>query len=348
MLIDWLTLRTPISDIQEQDLLALMPYLAKLEITNTGTDEVIRTKLVIDIDAVRSDFQGMVWSITSNGTIKYLNIGASPASLQHGSNLFGSFDYQYCKKLVLDHARKVLTGVCLFQKGWECRRLDVTQNYFLQSRYQVKDALLQLRAMDSFRQKATIRSGDTVYWGFESHYRTGKAYDKGTQAIELNKKALKHKKPLVYTDEQIKAIESTLRLELKLGRQFFDEHHDESLFTPEFLANEHETFFKKFIGSAEVTDMHTLLEQLKQVTPSNGQALASYDTYLRIQQNGFEFTKNSMSERTFYRHRKYLKDAGLSESDLISSNIIPLRKRRIDLDPVYSWEHLNELIRKAA
>jgi II/X family phage/plasmid replication protein len=348
MLIDWLTLRCKISNIQEQDLLALMPYMAKMQITNAATDEVLRSKLVIDIDQVRSDFSGMVWSISSNGADKYLNIGASPASLEHGSNLFGSSDYYYCKEILLNHARSVLKGVLLFNDGWLPRRLDVTQNYFMQSKHQVKDALHFLRSMDGVRQKATVQAGDSVYWGYSSHYRSGKAYDKGAQAIELNKKALKHKKPAIYTAQQIFDIQSILRLELKLGRQFFDEHTDENILTNDFLINEHEEFFGKFIGSAEVTDMDKLYENLIIAAPSKGRAMAAYDTFLRIKQNGYEFTKETMSPATFRRHRQYLKSAGLSESDMTSAKIIELRKRRIDLNPVYSWQHLDDLLRMAA
>lgn len=352
MLIDWLTLRTKINDIQDNDLMSLMPYLAKLQVTNALTDEVIKMKLVVDIDAVRSDFQGMVWSVTSNGVDKYLNIGASPASLQFGSNLFGSFDYFYCKQILINHAKKVLSNVCLFNDDWLPRRIDVTQNYFMNSKYQVKDALLQLRTMDSIRQKATTKM-DSVYWAISSHYRSGKAYDKGTQAIHLNKKAEKNNKPLIYTPEQLEQIQSILRLELKLGRQFFDEHQDESLLTPEFLTNEHNEFFSKFIGSAEVTDMDTLLKSLIEIAPTKGRALAAYSTFLRMKESGYYFTSETMPRSTFALHRKYLKAAGLSESDLLnakfeSEKVVHLRKRRIDLEPVMSWEHLNQLLRKAA
>jgi II/X family phage/plasmid replication protein len=347
VLIDWLTLRVRISDIQENDLLALMPYMAKLEVKNVLTDEVLKTKLVVDIDSVRSDFIGMVWSISSNGKDKYLNIGASPASLEHGSNLFGSSDYHHCKQVVLNHARKVLKGVCLFNDGWLPRRIDITQNYFLQSHNQVKDALHILRASDGTRQKSTVK-GDSVYWGEGSHYRSGKAYDKYIQALELNKKAIKQGKPAIYTKEQLSLMSSILRLEMKLGRQYFDEHTDENDITQEFLMNEHEAFFKKFIGDSEVTDMDKLYEIIQATAPTKGRGLAAYDTYLRIKQNGYEFTKASMPSRTFFRHQKYLLEAGLSISDLTTAKIIELRKRKLTLEPVYNWEHLADLNKKVA
>lgn len=342
MLIDWLTLRTEISDLQDNDLMALMPYLAIKETKNVITEEIISSKVVVDIDALRSDFQGMAWSISTNGKSKFLNIGASPAFLEHGRNIFGSIDYEHCKSLLINHARRVLPTVCLFRENWQPRRIDVTQNFSMQSNHQVKEALHVLRTCDGTRQKATTRA-DSVYWGSGSAYRQGKAYDKYTQSIELNKRNAKLGKPSLYDSNELSLLEPIIRLELSLGRQFFDEHTDEKLFTSEFLINQHNQFFGQFIGNSQVTDMDTLLYELKNISPSDGLARASYDTYLRIKQNGYEFTKQSMSKASFFRHTKLLKQAGLTQSDLTSAQIIPLRKRRIDLQPVNSWTDLINL-----
>lgn len=346
MLYDWLTLRTNISDIQERELLELMPYLATMEIRNMA-DELIKHRLVIDIDSVRSDFQGMVWSITSNGKDKYLNIGASPASIEYGSNLFGSSDYFHCKKVLINHAKRVLRGCLLPIDNWHPRRIDVTQNYFLESHTQVKDALHMLRASDGMRQKSTVK-GDSVYWGEQSKLRKGKAYDKYTQAVELCKRALKQGKPSPYTESQLHLMDSILRLELTLGRTWFDRHQDESILKPDFLASQHEEFFGKFIGDSEVTDMDKLFKNLLLTAPSQGYAQAAYATYLMIIQNGYENTKSTMKARTFRQHKQYLLNAGLCEADLTSGKIMQLRKRKITMQPVYNWEHLTELHRLAA
>lgn len=360
MLIDWLTLRTPISDIQESDLLELLPYMAKVEVRSALNDELLKSKLVIDIDSVRSDFQGMVWSITSNGKEKFLNIGASPAFLEFGRNIFGSLNYQHCKKVLIDYAKRVLPSVLLFSSEWLPRRIDITQNYSMQSHYQVKEALHILRSCDGTRQKATTRS-DSVYWGAGSSYRQGKAYDKYTQSIELNRIASKLNKSALYDQNELDLLRPIIRLEMSLGRQFFDEHlkklvHDEktgfkkyqgeSFITEQFLINQHNDFFGQFIGLGEVTDMDELMQKLKDIAPSDGLARSSYDTYLRIKSNGYEFTKASMSKASFFRHTRYLKLAGLTQSDLTSAMIVPLKKRRIDLNPVDTWQQLQE--RKAA
>lgn len=347
MLIDWLTLRTEITDLAEQSLWPLMPYLATMQIRSALTDELIKTKLVVDIDQVRSDFQGMVWNISSNGKQKYLSIGASPAFLKHGNNLFGSLNYEECKQILIKHAKKVLKGALLFRENWQPRRIDITQNFILQSQTQVKDALHILRASDGTRHKATVK-GDSVYWGEGSHFRSGKAYDKLTQAIFLQNKAAKQNIKTPYTVQQIDLMQGILRLEMKLGRQYFDENPAEENITEEFLKTQHETFFSKFIGNEEVTDMDSLLKHLILVAPSEGRAKAAYHTYLMIKQMGYESAKEHIPSSTFRRHRKYLYEAGLSQSDLTTAKILELRKRRIMMQPVNSWYELEMLSKKAA
>lgn len=367
MLIDWLTLRTPLDNLTEQDLQGLIPYLA-IETKRASDDTLLATRMVTDLDAVRSDFSGMVWNITTNGKIKFLSIGASPASLKYGNNLFGSSDYQECKKILLDYAFARLPIPLLSSANWLPRRIDVTQNYFLQSRHQVKDALHILRSSDGMRQKAYMMGGDTVGWGKGSKMRSGKAYDKYTQSLYLNSKAEKQGKAPIYSNEQIEIMQNILRLEMKLGYEFLDralnaewvskdekgniildlsKQENEGVLTSDFLVEQHDDFFNKFIGNSEVTDMSTLLNNLKLVT-TEGRARAAYLTYLQIKENGFAHTAESMPRSTFSLHRKYLKSAGLSESDLKSGNIIELRKRKIMMQPVYNWEHLEQLHRLAA
>lgn len=342
MLCDWMTLRTPINDIQDQDIHDLMPYLA-LETIKSSTDEVIKQRMVIDIDQVRSDFQGFVWSITSNGKQKYLSIGASPAWLEHGRNIFGDLDIEKAKTLLIAKCRQVLPNVLLFRQDFEIRRLDITQNYFMESKTQLKDALHILRACDGIRQKATVAKGDTVYWGSKSALISGKVYDKGSQAIHLCRNASKRNLPMPYTESELHLVENVLRAEMKLGRLFFERLESEDLLTPDFLAQQHDKYFSKFIGSNEVTDMDDLLNNLLALSKTQGQAKAAYGTYLTIKQIGLETTKNSMSRRTFQRHKKLLHEAGLSQSDLTTATIIPLRKRRIDLVTVDTWEELRQL-----
>lgn len=359
MLVDWLTLRAIIDTKTSADLAALIPYLHKQTKVNMETGEIVQQKYVVDVDAVKSSFPGMVWSLSNNESVTYLNIGASPATLKNGYNLFGHIDYQTCKQILLDHVQQVLP-INVNNFVWQPRRIDITQNYYMQSNAQVNDALLTLRSMDGMRQKATVQAGNTVYWGAKSRFRKGKAYDKFLQALEICRKFYKKGEKPPYTETQLHLMQSILRLEMTLGSQFFDDFINkknptkcnrqiEDLLTIDFFEQQHNDFFGKFIGNAEVTDMDKLLEKLIETAPSIGYARAAHYTYMLINKNGYEHTKLSMPERTFRKHRQYLKAAGLSEADITSAKIIELRKRKIiELQPVNDWQHLQQLNQEAA
>lgn len=349
MLIDWLELRRQISDLEEQELYKLLPWLALMEIKDVTTDEVLNVKLVVNSQKVRSDFEGMVWRISSNGKQKYLSVGASPASiLGKGNNVFGPLDYQFCKKIILEHARAALTGSLFQLDGWLPRRVDITENFLLEDNNQVKQALNILRVSEGSRQRTTTdaKAGDSVYHGAGSRFRHGKNYDKWHHALHICKKFQKQNKPIPFTPLQLDLLKGVLRQELTLGPQFFDENPDESLLSPEFLTQQHYDFFRQFLGSSEVTSMDALLKQLLLISPSPGIARSAYGTFLSIRQLGFHFVEANTSERTFRRHKKLLIEAGLSLGDLKSAQIIPLRKRAINLQPVTSWEQLEELVNR--
>ncbi len=87
--------------------------------------------------------------------------------------------------------------------------------------------------------------------------------------------------------------------------------------------------------------MGTLLVQLEKVTPTKGRALAAHRTWALIKAIGYEQAKESMPQRTWYLHVAYLRQAGISQADLMTGNVIPFRRDTISLGaPVESWEEL--------
>lgn len=378
MLIDWLTLRTSISDFSEQALLAISDYLQGQQTIirnfDLGTEETVKVKLVVDIDKVRSDFTGMVWSISTNGKDKFLNIGASPAYLLYGRNIFGTMNYQVCKAALVDHMRKNLSPFLPQVDDWEVRRIDVTNNYFMDTHAEVKEALRMLRCGDGNRQKTTVSyKGDTVNYGLGSTSRSGKTYDKGEQAEYLNQKHKEKTGQALYTQQELEQLMHIIRNELKLGRQFIEDEQaryykqqmklgrvatyrdfEIDVLTESYLEKQHHKFFDRYIGKLEVTDMETLMNALHKVIDSkgnpisHGQALAAHKTWALIRSIGYESTKASMPKATFMRHQKYLLDAGLSQSDLQSAVIVPFRRKTIELSSsVDTWEQLTALFKQA-
>lgn len=341
-MIDWLTLRTPInhfmdSHLQEQ----FLAFVGEVQHFDSDGNK-IKTVPVFDIDKLRSDSKGIYWQIQNSGKGLYLVIGASPASLEFNNNVFGTDDIRHCANVLIKTAEKHLSMILPPPMAWQCRRIDVTENYLLDDNSQVKQALRELRKGDGSRQKASNRGGDSVYYGADSDYVTGKAYDKGTQSEVLDKKSKRRGNPSIYTEHTLNLLKRLLRLELSLKRLWLEKHGQDYLnLTAEFLRDTHAKYFGQFIGTLEVTDMTTLLENLNTIAPSKGQALAAHRTWALIKSIGYEQTKHSMPKATFMRHQKILKAAGLSSADLQSATILQFRKQAIVIsEPIRTWDDL--------
>lgn len=361
-MIDWLTLRTPLNFMMHDDLLEkVQHYIGEMRVFD-GEGELVRTKLVFDVDRLKSDEVGLFWQIQYSGLDVYMVIGASPASVEYGGNAFGSSDVKYCANVLVTAAEKILGIKLPNLQHWDCRRIDITENYLLDSNSQVKQALRELRNGDGVRQKASVK-GDSVYYGEGSDLISGKIYDKGTQVIHLMKRLHRLCKTPIYTPEQVSILDRILRMELTLRRRWFDRLQNKltisDFHTPEQyldyirhnkawlelteddLTALHTKYFSQFIGNIEVTDMTTLMKRLDEVAPSHGRALAAHQTWALIKAIGYEQTRDSMPRSTFARHRKYLLAAGLSHADLQTSNIIAFRRKTITISqPVRSWSEL--------
>lgn len=346
MLIDWLTLRHPLTAALGQTLHEKI-QAAMGHITHVSpSGEVLWTKRVLNWDDIRSDSSGIYWSVTGDGEQYYLNIGASPSSLEHeGVNVFGSLDVEHGSTVLVKAASVALGAILPHWRAWDCRRMDITANYDMGSASQVKQALRFLLCTDAPRRKTASDStgGDSVYWNGKSDLRSGKAYHKGAHLRHQMKKG-----NIVCTSEQIELGDRLIRLEMKLGARWFRRlETDWRDLTAEELTAEHNQFFSSLIGGGdvEVSDMGILLQQLEKVCPTKGRALAAHRTFALIKTVGYTQTKESVPDSTFRLHCKYLRAAGLSSADLCAGVVIPFRKKTLVLSqPVLSWDE----IRRAA
>jgi len=349
-LIDWLTLRIPLEDsILGKNLTDRIRSCLNVVTCIDRHGVRIWSKQILDIDALRSDTPGLCWMLQGDGKHEYLTIGASPAALEHGINVFGSCDIQHCAKVLIQHAAKALEAVLPSYKQWQCRRMDITGNYALPDSASVKQALRQLTLADGGRRKATnmARGGDTVAWNPTSDLAKGKAYHKGPQMAFLEKKGL-----IEVSQELIELADRILRLEHTRGARWFRRlaeagkaWYDLSIQDLEALFIE---FFGRVVDGVEVKEMERH-ELVSLIAASNGitqgRAEAAFATYRNIRADGFEVVKDYMPERTWYLHLKYLRGAGISDADLQQGNVVQFKPVRIVLAvPVTSWEQ----IRKAA
>jgi II/X family phage/plasmid replication protein len=376
MLIDWLTLRVPLSPYPA---LAQRVHSSMGRVNRANPDgEIVETRDYLDIDHLRSDTVGICWQVnTSSDFGRMLVIGASPANLEFGNNVFGAQNpitvggwqvcaatsLPYCAGVLISAAEKAL-GVSLpTYKKWQLRRIDVTENYAMQTEDQVKEALRALRGADAPRSRAYIMGGDTVGWNKGSDRFSGKAYHKGPQLRKLARPVPGGLPRTTATQEQIELAHRMLRLELKIGSRFFREHFRDYMIetrgqeagtmaewydlNESDLSKWHEQYFAQFFGAMEVTDMnHDILKRLRECMDSKGQivtenqAMAAYSTWLRIKAIGYDQTKANMPRATWFRHTSYLKQCGLSQADLSSATVLPFRKRTVLLNPCQSWDDL--------
>jgi II/X family phage/plasmid replication protein len=373
-MIDWLTLRLPLNQIlrsDDDDLIEkFSKYLGLHRVTNS-TGELVREKYYIDVDALRSDEVGLFWQIQHNGIENHLIVAGSPASVEHGTNVFGSNDLMHCARFMHGVAQKALDMILPSIEQWQLMRLDFNYNYLLESNAQVKQALRELAGGHGIRQKSSNDNGDTVDIGKGSAMISGVIYDKGTQIEKLQKKLVSKGQEPIYESFEIEIMKRFLRLELRLKRQWFEKlKHKRTIttydkngvlkqgdydatprglkaykkyyesvqpwteLTEEDLISYHEKYFKPFTGSIEMKDMGDLLQNLKNQGLSDGQARMCFQTWLSIKEYGYEQVKANFNKSTFSKHRAWLIKAGLTHTDLQNSNnsnVLIFKRRTIEL-----------------
>jgi II/X family phage/plasmid replication protein len=354
LLLDWITLRQPLTmlppSLQER-LYQNMDLVACFRMVDGQPADINWESKRLNFEALRSDSDGLYFTCTYVGNVAYFYVGASPASLEHDCNVFGSLDIRSGAEALLARARRAFSCFLAPAEDWELCRLDITGNYALPDHASVKTALRTLLQTDSARRKATSskNGGDTVLWSPTSDVQAGKAYHKGPHLRHLVKKA-----QIVLTDDVLELADRLLRLELKLGSRFF-RHMKERRnhrfngkhwlsITAEELALLHAEFFGPICDGVEVRDMGRV-DALELIAAASGitlgRAKAAYATYRSIKECGIDEVKASMPERTFYRHKKYLIAAGYSDGDLMAGNVVQFKPIRIVLaQPVTCWDDL--------
>lgn len=347
-LIDWLTLRLPLEKILDEALHhRVRECLHSLHCTDSDGC-LVWEKQVLNVDALRSDSVGLFWQLQSDGKRQYLVIGGSPASIEHGVNVFGDLDIQYCAGVLIQAARKELQALLPPFEHWQCRRIDVTGNYALPDAQSVKQALRQLSISEGGRRKASNdnRGGDSVYWNPSSDLTKGKAYHKGPQLRRLVRMG-----KLELDESYLALADRLLRFEHTRGARWFRRLAEQGMCWYDLTCQQLIGFFTEFFGrlvdGVEVKDMERY-ELVKMIGESNqcteSQAEAAFATYRNIRADGFDVAKGFISRATWYRHLAMLRKVGISDADLVSGNVVQFRPVRIVLaQAVTCWDDLRRV-----
>lgn len=342
-MLDWVTARLPYDRFPRIDWERLRALGDRVQRFNPATGEVSWETQAWD--SIRSDSHGLSYRVGGDA----LWMQGSPARVMgDGCNVFGSGasaaqDVAGC----VDRMRRFLFQVLPVDdpsavSDWLVSRVDVTKNLDVGSLEAVRDALRILRDLEGGRYRVSQQSGDSVYWSHLSRLRSGKAYAKGPHLEYLTKKSIGNK---TYFPDEIILASRLLRLELKLGSQFWRERSIKPWhqWTSKDFDNEWENYFGRMIGNAEMTNDVELKKQIMLVAPTEGQGRAAYGCWALIQSQGWERAREMYSKTTWYRNLKVLRSAGLSDADFSAGRVVELRRRILEARVVESWAELKRV-----
>lgn len=341
MLLDWVTVRTPYENLNSEALAIVMAYGDRVQRINAQTGELRWESAAWD--SIRSDTHAI--SVKAGGS--ELWIQGSPARIiAQGDAVFGAgasqaLDITGCINRMASFVGQMLNCELPAANCWKLSRVDVTENLLLEDQAAVRVALSTLRSCEGGRYRVSQQAGDTVYWSHRSKMRSGKAYAKGPHLAYMMKKPTYEGYP--YTQEQITAADRLLRLELKLGREWFS-RHDWQTVTPATLRNEWNEYFGRMIGAAEVKTHDDIKTRVMAAAETEGQARAALGLWALIKSEGWEAARELQSRPTWYRNLKILRAAGLGDADLSTGQVVPLRRKVLECQAVTHWA---ELVRTA-
>ncbi len=342
MLIDWITARVSLDYFDVDTLRYLHSQQDKIcRVSGDGT-------MVWESaawDSIRSDSHQLSFRITSD----QLWFQGSPARVfGDGDNVFGSgpaaaLNLIGCVERMASLIAKQL-GVILpaDYARYKVSRIDVTDNLLLDSLADVRTALSVLRGCEGGRYRVSQQAGDSVYWSHRSRLRSGKAYAKGPHLLHLMKKLPANYNSRIYTTDEIHLANRLLRLELKLGAQYWRERTDKPWHktTPDDLKTEWEHYFDRMIGGSEIVNDTDLKSKIFAVAKTEGQGKAAYGCWALIKSEGWERAREMYTKPTWYRNLKVLRRAGLSDADLSAGNVVMLRRKIIEAQSINSWPEL--------
>lgn len=335
-LIDSLTLRRSIMSFSGATQRAIRRWSAthegRADVYNPGMVPVFSTSRRKKTDHLAGDKCGI------HVTDTMIELSGSPsysAGLRH--NVFGIRDPQ---EAVLSHlvAASDAVGCDLLGDSsvWSMSRLDVTANFDMGSQDQARAALGALRLSNAPRRRQTSPTDEVLRWGSQQ-WQSGTAYIKGTDPVMKN-----YLRQNVISADFIAYALTLLRLELRLGRGFIARKEIvwDSV-TEDTLSEIYNDYWSALVGDAEVMDMKDLFPNLTTVADSPDMARSALRTFLLIQQIGESSAKESMSGRTWRRHTKLLRAAGLSWTDIAVGQVTPLRRKAVVLgSPVTEFKRV--------
>ena len=340
MLIDWVTARLDLNHFDATEMEYLRSLTDRIVRFNPRTGETVWETAAWE--SIRSDSHQISMRVGSDA----LWVQGSPARVTgDGDAVFGSgasaaFDIKGCVYRMAAYAfQRIGLELRGKIKDWKVSRVDVTANLLLGSLSEVREALRILRNVEGGRYRVSQQAGDTVYWSHKSRLRAGKAYAKGPHLLYQKRRG----DGIWYPEEEIDLANRLLRMELRLGSQWFREKRSGKEWyelTPDDFKSVWYDYFGKMVGGVEIKDEDDLKQRIFEVAPTEGQAKSAWGCWCQIRAEGWECAREMYANRTWYRHLKILRAAGLGDADISGGEVVPLRRKVLDLQIIHTWDEL--------
>jgi len=332
-MIDWLTMKTDINNLQPETVDKLRASQGMVyKLAADGSCEWMTPSR----EVIRSDSHQIQVHLSKH----FLHVLGSPARVVSKDNVFGSGHIIECAARMLSFIEGQLWCDLPAFHEWTVSRVDITHNYDLTAPALVRQALNTLRHAHGGRYQIRTES-ESVYWSVKSRHQSGKAYHKGPH-LEYQRK-----QGAIFTDEEINLAQRLLRLELRLGSQWWGQTATKSWweYTESDFDQIHAAYFRPLIGNAEVTEMTDIKKQCidaaKALGMTEGRGKAAYAHWCLMVAEGYEQARECTAARTSRQHEQVLKQAGLSFADFQARRVVALRRQPLVLaQPVTSWEQL--------
>jgi len=337
MLLDWITIRTPYENLDSQALAVVSGYGDRVQRINAETGELRWESAAWD--SIRSDTHAI--NVKAGGSELWIH-GSPARIIALGDAVIGAgasqaLDIAGCIERMTAFVSQMLGCSLPRPASWKVSRVDVTNNLVLEDLAAVRIALSTLRDCEGGRYRVSQQAGDTVYWSHRSKMRSGKAYAKGPHLQYMMKNPKYQGYP--YTADQLGAANRLLRLELKLGREWFSRHEWQAV-TPAMLRDEWHDYFGRMIGGAEMKSESDVRARVMAAAKTEGQGKAALGCWALIQSQGWESARELQSKTTWYRNLKILRAAGLGDADLSKGQIVQIRRRVIECQAAANWAEL--------
>lgn len=345
-MLDWLTASLPFSALPEQVWQHLSTIGDRIMRYCPRSNEVKWESPAWD--SVRSDSHQIAFRVGSDA----IHIQGSPCRVVgDGDAVFGPVDGLRPAdglRAMVRHACKVLSVILPLDPSlWRVSRMDCTVHLLFDDLPSVRVALAHLRNLEGGRYRVSQQAGDTVYWNHSSRRKAAKAYAKGPHLSYLMRR--KDYTGRQYSESEIALANRLLRLELRLGSQFWNEQNKVSPWFEMSAADVDAAawvHFDKLLGDASVIHVSDLEASLRSVTV-NGESLtdgavrSALGLWGLIGSFGWERAREMTPRTTWYRNLKFLRLAGLSDLDISSGRIVELRAERLCCARrVTSWSEL--------